>query len=126
MPLPSIEENSETGFLPNATQTISTSNTAAVTEYGAIMPIISADGMPVNAFRYRLCALPIGVNILPTFAPTVINVPTSTACSSIWAMVSTAIANGMNVTNATSLVISMPEKYVSEISVITNPRAVPT
>ena len=41
-------------------------------------------------------------------------------------MVSTAIANGMNVTNATSLVISMPEKYVSEISVITNPRAVLT
>ena len=37
----------------------------------------------VNAFKYRLCALPIGVNILPTFAPTVINVPTSTACSSM-------------------------------------------
>ena len=91
-----------------------------------MMPIISIDGMPVSALRYRLCALPIGVSMLPTFAPIVISVPTSTACSSICAMTSTEIANGMNVTSATSLVMSIAEKNVSEMSVSTRPRAVLT
>ena len=50
-----------------------TSNTAAVPEYGAMMPRNSMVGMPVRALRYRLCALPIGVSILPTFAPMVIS-----------------------------------------------------
>ena len=74
------------------------------------MPIISPAGMPVSALRYRLCALPIGVSILPTFAPMVINVTTRTVLSPISAMSSTATAKGTNVTNATSLVISIAEK----------------
>ena len=126
MPEPSIAENSATGLPPNTTHVMITSSTAAAKEYGAMIPIISVAGMPVSAFRYRLCALPMGVSMLPTFAATVISVPTSTACSSRCAIVSTAIANGTNVTRATSLVISMPEKNGSAISVSTRPRAVLT
>ena len=44
----------------------------------------------------------------------------------MFAMMSTAIANGTNVTSATSLVMSIAEKYVMAISVITSPRAVLT
>ena len=126
MPELSIAENSETDLLPKITQVMIISRTAAVAEYGAMMPIISDVGMPVNAFRYRLCALPIGVSMLPTFAPMVISVPTSTACSSMCAIVNTAIANGTKVTNATSLVMSMPEKNGNAINVSTRPRAVLT
>ena len=64
--------------------------------------------------------------MLPTFAPTVISVATSTADASIPAIVSTEIANGMKVTSATSLVMSIEEKYVSDTSTSTTPRWVRT
>ena len=103
-----------------------TSNTAAVPEYGAMMPRNSMVDMPVRALRYRLCALPIGVSILPTFAPMVISVTTRMVLSSCPAMMSTATANGTNVTSATSLVMNIAEKNVKATSVMTSPRMVLT
>ena len=64
--------------------------------------------------------------MLPVFAPIVINVHTRIARSSIFAILSTASANGTNVSNATSFVMSMDEKNVSEMNVSTSPRAVST
>lgn len=80
----------------------------------------------VSALRYKLCALPIGVSILPTFAPIVIKVTTRIACFSAFAIIKTEIAKGTKVTSATSLVISIAEKNVRDIRTRTNPRSVLT
>lgn len=54
----------------------------------------------------------------------VISVATSMVLSSWPAMISTAIANGTNVTRATSLVMSIAEKNVNATKVSTSPRMV--
>lgn len=69
----------ETGFLPDTRASDGTSSAAAVIEYGAMMPIISDDGMPM--LQIQVVRIADRGDMLPTFAPTVISVPT--ACSSI-------------------------------------------
>ena len=95
-------------------------------EYGAMMRRKCPVDMPVSALKYRLCALPTGVSMLPVLAATVISAHTMIALSSICAITSTASANGTKVSNATSFVMNMAEMNVSAMNVSTTPRAVCT
>lgn len=80
----------------------------------------------MSALKYRLCALPIGVSMLPVFAATVISAHTMIALSSMRAIVSTARPKGTKVSNATSFVMNIDEMNVSDNNVSTRPRAVCT
>ena len=95
---------------------------ADIRVYGSMRSKNSAILNPDKENRYRFCGFPIGVNILPKFAATVINVTTRHVMKVIPALLNIMIPNGTNVIRATSFVINILLTKHKKTSVTMIPR----